>query len=736
MANQENLAVNSANFSRAFQQMCGVFAIAKTHNANETIRELVLQCIVLLPDERFYAAEELSRAIYALFGLQTPVHEVEAAIDVLVDEKRLIKYPGACLTLPNEGRAQLLERISDAQNLENKIKDEWLAEIDIKYPSLPQKDIWEALKRYLAGAFRRHGIQAVALLNSSLNDCNGYSKSLTTILSEITQRFSPEYQVQARSAISQFMANTGYSADRTRYIAQLADGAFNYFSLATAPDIADEFRKNLSPLTIFLDTNFLFGILGISVGPQVSVSNELVTAINKYNFPFSLKFHERTQRELISSIDGYRNRINAQKLSASLGRAALTSPYLSGVEHKFYEQYVNEGIDSDSFFRRFSHVEELLHIHKITPFTSTKNRLKERAALFHSYQNFLLFKEKNKQYELIDHDATVLDEVRQLRSTSISSLNANALLVTCDYQLYLYDWEYSKKGSSMPCVVLPNLLWQLLRPFVPADQDFDRSFAETFAIPEFRIVGSGASEACSKALSILNSYKDFPEETASRLLSNDVFIERLRETKDDNEFRQVVESAVIEENQTLLDERIVIAGELEQERAHKAALLLEVKTEKERQEEIANQAAIDVTLAQQKAQEAINEERRKTQAAYIETEQERLNRINAEQRAKDAELRATNAELEAQREKSRTKLIYKALAFLVISIVSVLGFEWMIFNLPWQWLINHKNVLALRICINAGFISFYAGLFFPSIRGWAWKTIILEIFILAISLLA
>src|SRR5688500_19917464 len=116
---------------------------------------------------------------------------------------------------------------------------------------------------------------------------------------------------------------------------------------------------------------------------------------------------------------------------------------------------------------------------------------------------------------------TVLDVVRQKRTNAKSTLEAGALFITCDFFLYRFDWEDSKAKGIKPSTVLPNVLWQVLRPFVPSDVDFDRSFAETFALPEFRIFGSKASEACSKMLSILAGYKDLPEETATRMLSSD-----------------------------------------------------------------------------------------------------------------------------------------------------------------------------------------------------------------------
>ena len=89
------------------------------------------------------------------------------------------------------------------------------------------------------------------------------------------------------------------------------------------------------------------------------------------------------------------------------------------------------------------------------------------------------------------------------------------------------------------------------------------AIAETFAIPEFRTIGSGATKVCSKMLGLLAAYKDFPEETAVRLLSNDLLIDNLQATQDDEKFQAQVESAIASENQVLLEEWAALSRRIE-----------------------------------------------------------------------------------------------------------------------------------------------------------------------------
>src|SRR3972149_6796555 len=64
-------------------------------------------------------------------------------------------------------------------------------------------------------------------------------------------------------------------------------------------------------------------------------------------------------------------------------------------------------------------------------------------------------------------------------------------------------------------------------------------------------------------------YKDFPEETATRMLSNDLLIDQLRRAENDKVFQEYVESAIVAQNAEFAEEITIMAEKLEQEIAAK-----------------------------------------------------------------------------------------------------------------------------------------------------------------------
>jgi len=585
------------------QQMCNYVAIAETKSPAESLRELILHTLFTFEEEKASSVHEVSDILRTMFGVDAPNHQVQEALDQLTSVGQVHQPLGTNYVLTADARIQVKACIDQAAQLQERVRMQWLAEMVSRFPNLNADLVWDALQGYLAKAFLRHGIQVAVFLDPSVELPPEYATSLSTLLAGAVQaRFDSTHQESAKHAISDFLASVGKNQERAQFIAECADGAANYFSLAVSPDVAQRFRERLSPLILFCDTNFLFGILDLHVHPLVEVSNELLDAISKHTLPITLRYHATTLRELQSSISHYGDILRRHGWTQALSRAATTSRFMSGIELKYHQKNAETGVDVDAFLRPYQHVDVLLKQHKIDIYRPSADRLTERATLEAEYQEYLKRLRKEKLYELIAHDVAVLDCVRSLRSNAATTLEVGALLVTCDYRLYRFDSDASRIAKTQASVVLPNVLWQILRPFIPASQDFDRSFAETFAIPEFRAIGSGAAKACSKMLSLLAAYKDFPEETAARLLSNGLLIDRLRAAQDDEQFQAQVESAIASENQTLLEERAALAKQVETLQADKERTEKELTEQKQAAE--AHKKETDTLTASKRDMEA------------------------------------------------------------------------------------------------------------------------------------
>lgn len=84
MGNHRHEPAKVRHFSLAFEQMCSMVAVGQVRNPDETLRNLLLQCMAFLPDEVFNSEQDFQKALDGLLGLQISEHEINYAIDRLL----------------------------------------------------------------------------------------------------------------------------------------------------------------------------------------------------------------------------------------------------------------------------------------------------------------------------------------------------------------------------------------------------------------------------------------------------------------------------------------------------------------------------------------------------------------------------------------------------------------------------------------------------------------------------
>ena len=681
-------------------------------HGDDILKQLCLQCLVLFPEESLSSAQQLCSVLAAAFGLNMSADRVQSALDRLVSQQQVKRLPGSNQYVPTTtARTRIETRIQSARLLQGRVKKQWLTQCQIKFGAeLEGQQAWDCLQQYLSTLFRRHGLQTVSLLDAGGASNQGQSPALKTSLDDILADLNCKGNQRKilEDAINLFLSTVGSDSDRTRFIVQLADGAFSYYSLSAPPEVAARLQSQLKELTLFLDTNFLFGILGLHVNPFDAVSAELLSVVTKHGLPFKLRYHEATLAEMHRTIVAITSDLKGRHWPQALSRAALKSPYVSSIERTFHEKNALHTVDPDAFFQPFDHPDELLKDKGILIYRQSGDRLEQRADLINHYQEFLKARHREKPYEAVDHDMTVLDCVRHQRSTSASSLDAKGLIITCDTILSRFDWQELRTKTQLACTVLPNQFLQLLRPFVPGSAEFDKSFAESFAIAEFRTV-SKSSEATSKLLSLLASYKDIKEETACALLANELLLEKLKKSKDDRQFKEFVDAALAADNAQLLEEVVAAKQQVEKERT--------AREEADRQRELAR-TKIEGERDGLIQEKATLEDRVKALTTELGTVQGEsaaaITRLKGD--VITTELKASNLEVRLDRIVS---LLCVAGA-VICSLIFSLGCEYLIKRYKWVWLTTHPNSYALRSISYLAVTAFLLGLFRSTWRKYVW----------------
>jgi hypothetical protein len=561
------------SYARAFNRLCHVLPLTQTGKVREVVDSLVLTCFGVDQGLELRTAASVVEALDAYFGLELDTVDVQLAIDRLVTSGQLVSdRAGTRFLLAPDTKAEVEQRIEDGQRLEKTVRDEWTAELRGRGLSDPDaENLWACLRAYMAKAFCQHGALTVELLDPAALASPAESAGLRSLLDAAIEEMGSSLNLDTiRREVSDFFETS--NAERSRYVAQLLDATFTFFALQVDNATASYLRDRLKSLKLFLDTNFIFGLLDLHVNPMREISKELIAFIKAQGFPYTLHYHERTLKEFHESVDRAAERLRSRRWSSSLSGAACRSPQVTGIELAYHALNAETPTDVDVFLSKFNHVEELLGDYGVKLYrvaSELPTEAEQRALLVAEYLEYAndLRPDRPKPYVSADHDMAVLMTLEGLRQRGKSILDVGALFVSVDVRLWRFDLSQRRVDKTVPAVVLPPQLLQLLRPFSRSTDDFDQRFIQAFAIPEFRAAHGDYQKTTSMALSYLALYRDVPEQTAMRILTDELLLGRLKGMEENSsEFSEVMELALVDDHLQIVEEYAALKIELSREK--------------------------------------------------------------------------------------------------------------------------------------------------------------------------
>jgi len=253
----------SIEASVAINRICHMIALSQDGKVEEAVDNLVISVLAVDPSLHLSTADQFRQAIDSYFSVNLRLELLQDSINRNVAATRLLLGgPDAYYRLSPAAAAAAERSIEEASQLESIVRSEWWAALPTLYHDLgpdAEQALWSALRRYLAKAFLRHGAETAFLLDPQQSGVDPVGGSLSQFLSTVIRESCPDVPADiAEEALRGFFRFS--SPSRTRYLAQLLDGTFSIFALSIDEATAGYLRSQLTPLKLFLDTNFIFGI--------------------------------------------------------------------------------------------------------------------------------------------------------------------------------------------------------------------------------------------------------------------------------------------------------------------------------------------------------------------------------------------------------------------------------------------------------------------------------------------
>lgn len=554
------------DYKKVFSKLSHIKAISHDQKFDQIVQNLIALALDQKVEENPKNETQVAARIKDIYGISIRLPIILSNLDKLLSLGEISKDPlSKQFHVTPVVSNKLKQRLEDASKLETIVKDKWHEELKIITPELTPEiliKLWECLRLYLCNVFEQHGIQTLHLLNPNAKIDDDDQKSLTAIIENIIKENKDSISKDILiSSINQFISNADET--RTNYISQLADSTFTSFALTSDAETVNFLNQRYNNLQLFLDTNFIFGILDLHKNSEDASAREILEEVKKNRLPFRLAFHPETLAEFKRAFDARALHIRASKWTRESSRVAITVDGLSPLEELFHKQNIDNEINTSVFLDKYDHVDLILKdlgLIEYTPqgFTSDEEHFDIESDV-DKYQTFYdsLPNRKPKSYLGFKHDVVVMREVRRLNPKKTKFLESNAFFISSDYILAKFEKNHYRRNWEINYVVSPSVFLQLIRPFIENDYSSNKRFIDTFSIPELRAFEIDYSSTRSKALQILNdNYHDTSFETKVKILRDQVILEKLDKANDDFAVQlEIIENQISIENQILAKQK-------------------------------------------------------------------------------------------------------------------------------------------------------------------------------------
>lgn len=566
---------------------------------------------------------EVTSSILDLYGFEPYKEEINEIIENLLVSKRVYQDANNIIYLSDSEIQSFLElelRLKDKekarfQNFRNFILDTLGATIDIHQLKL----LWATFVEYLYNNFYEFGEDALSKLhphhksripingedtflhiaNSSLKD-----KNLCSLFKLTVEKF-PDYA----------------SSDDLDFLNDLAQKTLCFASLGMDPKLAESTLDwKLVDWVLYLDTNVLYSILNLHTHPENEACKALIHLINenKPQINIKLRYSELTKKELNAKNSDFK--LIDETLSDSSIRAMLKSNNLDDFSKKYYENLLvnrketlhpskivdiaprtllHHQIDISRNQKRIEKMgEDYLNI-RIQHYRRYIEELNQTRTEFNRSKksNIRLIEKNDKQ---ITHDITLREIILDQRSSvmkesEITSLNSVKYFgITLDALFLKYDKQEIKDYNdqrSYPVFFRPSFLLNKLVKVLPIRTlDYKKAFIKAVTSKGFnRDVQK--SHDIIKIVSYLRSQGIDNEEVVYNIISEELFLEKYKSSKNSNDFNQGE----------------FIEAELNKELSKKEAELLKTRKELELKEEEATEKTEKTKELEQKKSSIENE---------------------------------------------------------------------------------------------------------------------------------
>ncbi len=542
----QTLRMSEEHLREAIRRLCHFVPVAK--NLAPDLHDFLIQHAVASLGTTPCSIDQIKGSLQAVFNLEFEAEEVRAAVQRSVQAGALLPSTAETWNIDIRKYEELSKSTEESKAFERKIMGDWLLGIRAKYPALSEYDLQameQDLMVYAAKVFVRHGAECVALIYAGENEVERF-------ITEMEQEEDVFGSLPRRSAMVQdariielpsFFREA--PSDRKKYIAELLDCTFILHTLHVDESCSRLMQVQIQEQTLYLDTNFLYRLLGLQ-GPTLHEAAKHLVEISQ-QLGCILVVSTRTIGEMQYSIERAVKQLKAHPLPRDLASVGAEYTTEESFMTAYWRKYAETGISIDDFFAIYQHLEHLFKEYTVEVVgtlcqeVQEDPELQEQITKLNSAMDYYGY---YKAAPVAEHDAFHRLLIKRLRGKERRSwTEAKFWFLTCDTILPKFDRFARRNPKEMSFCMLPEQWLQLIRPLLPRSPDFDATFSDLLASPYLRSYGSLPPDTAQKILARIAQFREHSPALAFKILTDVYVAKGLRETEDEQEQLQIIDNA-------------------------------------------------------------------------------------------------------------------------------------------------------------------------------------------------
>lgn len=610
---------------------------------------------------------EICTTLQATFGLTIGPNKLGSILSALEAEDCLVQVAGGEVRIPDKARASFEQEIAEAEKVERNARTFFSSLAEKTCPALDAACIWNAFESsVLVPLVRDIGAHTYHLITGERMVLDG------ACAEHFMAQFGQEHRGALKALVTSFLDPK--RADVRSFITRMLHAQF----CVEASGITEEVLEKLKATTerplrfrLFVDTNFLFSLLGLHENPSNASARELkdLLATLKKDPQVDLFVTPRTVAEAKRAIGAAKAHVAAIPASSNFTDAALRVG-MSGMSERFFSERRQRGgrlTVSDWFDPYLKDFVPLAREAGVELFNENldaygvRQDVVDDIHLITEYEKRNLPEERRKSYDKVAHDVILWHLVKDKRPAYVESpVDAEEWILTVDFRLLGFD-EHKRKAShaSIPLCLHPTSLVQLLQFWVPRTQEFEEAILGGLRLPflfqEFDVKAERLSIAIINRLGRFEGCEEISGDTLTKVVMNEGLRSRIDAGQPEQEEIQLVRDALVEEMRLQAETEKARVKELTEVLEGKSAAL--AQSSKERK-------AKDAEIKE--LQKKLDEEAEKSRAA-----DERLSRLTKEQ----SKLESKMAQMEDERLQRTALFTYLGLLIVVVGVSSIGGWQ-------------------------------------------------------------